>query len=47
MQGPGRYLISAANFEHRHIMSSSDRRTDFESLLLAKLRDIEAKLFAW
>jgi REP-associated tyrosine transposase len=47
IRGAGRYLISAANFEHNHIMSSSERRTDFESRLLEKLREIETEVFGW
>lgn len=47
LRGAGRYLISAANFEHKHVMFSSERRTDFESLLLAALRDLQAQIFSW
>ncbi len=34
----GRFLLTAANFEHAAIMASSDRRTEFETRLLAALR---------
>ncbi|MGE5602860.1 MAG: transposase [Nitrososphaerales archaeon] len=43
----GRYLISAANFEHVPIMVSPDRRTQFESRLLAIMEDIHADVYAW
>ena len=43
----GRYLISAANFEHVPMMASPDRRTDFESRLLAMMDDIHAEVYAW
>jgi putative transposase len=46
-RGPGAYLISAANFEHRAIMGSPNRRTEFELLLLHALQDIANKLIAW
>lgn len=36
----GAYLISAANYEHRAIMSSPNRRTEFEALLLKSIREI-------
>jgi putative transposase len=47
IRGHGRYLISAANFEHQHIMRAPERRTDFEARLLEKLQGIEAQVFAW
>ena len=43
----GAYLISAANFEHRAIMSSPDRRTGFESRLLNAIKKITEDLIAW
>jgi putative transposase len=45
--GPGRYLISAANYEHRHIMAALGRRTDFEARLLSKLQETGVKTYAW
>src|SRR5262245_37215243 len=45
--GPGRYLISAANYEHCHIMAASERRTDFEARLLSKLQEAGVKTYAW
>jgi len=43
----GRYLITAANFEHAHNISPSERRTAFEEMLLAALGRISAKVFGW
>lgn len=43
----GRYLITAANFEHAPIMAALDRRTEFESRLLSALAAIEAITYAW
>lgn len=47
IRGAGRYLISAANFEHQHIMAAPERRTDFEARLWESLRGIEAEVFGW
>ena len=47
MRASGRYLITAANFEHKHIMFSSERRTDFEKRLLENLRQIDSTVFGW
>jgi putative transposase len=43
----GAFLISAANFEHRPIMKSPERRTGFEMLLLNTLKEIADDLIAW
>jgi putative transposase len=43
----GRYFITAANFEHVHIMAAPDRRTDFEARLLSAMSSIEAEVFGW
>ena len=43
----GKYLLSAANFEHATIMSSPDRRTDFEARLIAAVYDLGADVFGW
>lgn len=32
------YMLTAANFEHKHIMVSAQRRTEFQKLVLEKLR---------
>ena len=47
MRTAGHYLITAANFEHKHIMLSSERRTDFESRLLQSLQGIDSTVFGW
>ena len=47
LRGSGRYLITAANFEHRHIMDTPERRTDFEARLLEALNGIGAETYAW
>jgi putative transposase len=47
MRTAGHYLITAANFEHQHIMFSSERRTDFEARLLQNLREIDSTVFGW
>jgi putative transposase len=43
----GRYLITAANFEHAPIMAAPERRTDFESRLLEAARGIDADVSGW
>jgi len=43
----GRYLISAATFEHTPIMTPPDRRSDFESKLLAVMEGVHAEVYAW
>ena len=43
----GAYLISAANFEHKAVMQSPARRTEFESLLLNALKEIADESIAW
>lgn len=43
----GAYLISAANFEHKSVMKSPVRRTEFEALLLKELKEISNDLIAW
>ena len=43
----GRYLITAANFEHAPIMALPERSTDFESRLLAAMEAIRAEVYAW
>lgn len=47
IRSAGKYLITAANFEHKLIMSAPVRRTDFEARLLDKLKEIGAVIFAW
>ena len=43
----GSYLITAANFEHATVMSSSERRTTFQDILLAGFREIHAEVIGW
>ena len=43
----GTYLITAANFEHAHIMSTPERRTEFERQLVKALRDVQADVAGW
>ena len=43
----GRYLITAANFEHKHIISTPERRTDFEARLLEAFHIVHAEVFGW
>ena len=43
----GRYLLTAANFEHAAIMSAFDRRTDFEARLLEAMGSIYAEVYGW
>lgn len=46
-RGPGCDLITGVNFEHRHIMSTAERRTEFEARLLECWRQIEAGIWGW
>lgn len=43
----GRYLITAANFEHAPIITPPDRCTDFETSLLEIMQAIAAEVYAW
>ena len=43
----GAYLISAANFEHRPIMSSPERRTQFETRLFDSIQEIAEEIIGW
>ena len=43
----GSYLITAANFEHRAIMDSDHRRTEFEAKLLKAINEITEEPIAW
>ena len=46
-RGAGAYLISASNFEHKDVMETSPRRTEFEALLLNSLQEFADELIAW
>ncbi len=41
------YLLSAANFEHRHIMVNAERRTEFQKLALEKFQEFDNEVSAW
>jgi putative transposase len=43
----GTYLITAANFEHKAVMVSPERRTSFQEILLNGLHEINAEIIAW
>jgi putative transposase len=43
----GRFLVSAANFEHQRLMADVGRRTDFEERLLQALKAADIHLLAW
>jgi len=43
----GAYLISAANFEHKAIMSSPERRTELQTRLLNAMKEITENIIAW
>ena len=42
------YLLTATNYEHRHIMREEERRTSFEQELLEMIAGIQdAEIYAW
>jgi putative transposase len=43
----GYYLITAANFDHKPVLESPQRRTEFEILLLDAMQGIHAEVIAW
>ncbi len=43
----GTYLITAANYKHQHILENSERRTQFETLLLQSFLEAGAEVIAW
>lgn len=43
----GSYLITAAIFEHAHVMVSPERRTEFQAMLLEGFRAIRAEIIGW
>ena len=43
----GRYLLTAANFEHAPIMADIERRTDCEARVLAGLGEAASAVLAW
>jgi putative transposase len=46
-RGEGTFIITAATFEHRHLLSTSERRTNFELALIKTFCDLEMELIAW
>lgn len=43
----GTYLITAANYEHKHLLNGAKRRTDFELLLLQSFLETGVDVVAW
>ena len=43
----GYYMLTAANFEHAHVMAAPERRAQFQTRLLAVFREIEADVVGW
>jgi putative transposase len=41
------YLLTAANFEHKHIMAKAERRTEFQKLVLEKFLEAGIEIVAW
>lgn len=41
------YLLTAANFEHRRIMADCKRRSNFQKVVLEKVREAEVEISAW
>ncbi len=47
-EGAKTYIITAAIYEHKHIMSSEHRRFDFQEKLIDRISRIEtSSIFAW
>jgi putative transposase len=46
-RGAGCYFITAANYEHAHILDTPERRTEFEGLLIEAMHEIGAGLIGW
>lgn len=44
---PAHYFITAINYEHKHIMHSPARRTEFETRLMNELEKIHADVSGW
>jgi putative transposase len=47
IRAPGYFLITAACYEHASILSSPQRRTEFEARLLSSLRETKIDIDAW
>lgn len=46
-QVAGRFLLTAANYEHKLLMAAADRRTEFEADLVKRLQAAEVCVLAW
>ena len=46
-RGGGCFFITAANYRHRHILSTSARLGEFEERLLSRLREADVDLRGW
>ena len=47
IRAAGWYLLTAANYEHRPLMASPERRDAFQAALLSHFEEIEAEVGAW
>jgi hypothetical protein len=43
----GTYMITAANYKHVLVMASSERRTEFQEIMLNGLMEIKAEIIGW
>lgn len=43
----GYYMLTAANYEHAHVMNSPERRTEFQKRLLLAFQEIKADMAGW
>ncbi len=43
----GTYFITAANYEHQHILQDTERRANFEMMLLQSFLEIGSEIIAW
>lgn len=43
----GTFLITAANYEHVHVMHSPQRRFEFQELLLQEFKEMHAEIVGW
>lgn len=43
----GTYFITAAVYEHQHILRTPERLTEFETLLLQNFQSVGAVIIAW
>jgi len=43
----GTFLITAANFEHKMVMTAPERKTEFQEILLRGFHEIKAEIIGW